>query len=261
MEINNRLDIEKYTIALYREKFFEPITIGSGILIRFLDNYYLVSADHIFDMEEERLKIKNDPEEEGIRHDDMEGIMAKGINENEIVYFYINDSYKGLAFTTKYGENKLNEATEWGVCKLSEEMVQYFMNAGKDFYIINDVVCPEIKSDTTIIISGYPRYAQNKNQEEYRSFKCEGLIDNIQSDNGLFRVYFNNQEVYNYEKERQVKLPPKGMNGISGGGFWYEKDNTFIPIGIFLMQDPNEKYIEGYRLDLILKEIIDSRMH
>lgn len=256
MAIHDISKIERCTVALYREKCGEYRLIGSGVLISFQENYYLISAFHVFDMEEEQIQIENDPEEKGIPQDDLDGIMAKGAS----TFFYVNDHSKGLALSVYYdgknGRPVFNEDAEWCVCELSNEMVQCFIDAGKSFYAMDETSHPEIESGSTVIISGYPRYAQKEFQEIHRSFCCKMLEYNNLHDSALCRVYFNNQHAYNYENERYVKLPNYGIAGMSGGGLWYEKDNKYIPIGIILKQDPNENYVEGYRIDEILKNYI-----
>ncbi len=257
MAIHDISKIERCTVALYREKCGEYRQIGSGVLISFQKNYYLISAFHVFDMEEEQIQIENDPEEKGIPQDDLDGIMAKGAS----TFFYVNDHSKGLALSVYYdgknGRPVFNEDTEWCVCELSNEMVQCFIDAGKSFYAVSEIAYAEIKSDSTIIISGYPKYAQKKNQEEYRSFYCETLdYDETLNGSELFRVKFYNKKAYSVENKSYIQLPNYGIAGMSGGGIWYEKNNRYIPIGIILKQDPNENYVEGYRIDEILKNYI-----
>ena len=253
MAIHNVSSIKQYTVALYREKFGNPAPVGSGILVKYQNQCYLISAYHVFDMEEERLQIENDPEEQDIPHDDMESIKAKGVNS----FFCINDDTHGLVFTWKYTEpNVFNDDTEWCVCKLSDKVVQYFIEAGKAFYIINKITCPKIKSDSTIIISGYPEYAQKENQEVYRSFSSKMLERDKLFNNALFRVHFDNKAANNYEMGRRVELPNVGIAGMSGGGLWYKLCDNYIPIGIIIMQNPNDNYIEGFRIDEILNSYL-----
>lgn len=252
MIINN---IKKHTVALYREKYGVPLPIGSGILISFQGKRYIVSAFHVFDTEEERIQIENDPEEKHIPQDDIESVMAKGTN----MFFYIDYNVRAVVWTAHYDEiNKIpifNEDTEWCVCELSDKIVRFFLDAGKAFYEINEITSTEVKTGSKIIISGYPKYAQKEFQEEYRSYSSEMAKSKELSDNALFRVSFDNQHAYNYENKRYVKLPHYGIAGMSGGGLWCEKDNKYIPIGIILKQDPNENYVEGYLIEEILKEL------
>ena len=249
MQIKNISEIEKFTVALYREKFGSYFPIGSGILIALQDEHYLISAFHIFDLEKERLQIENDPDEKGIPHDDLEGIYAKGINE----FFCINYDVKCLVFVAHYEEETkrpvFNEDMEW-CCRLSEEIVSCLTETGKLFYIINEMKFPEILMGSDIIVSGYPRYAQKEDLAQYRSFKTNMLNNNKIPNNNLVRVIFDNSNAYNYEHNKIVKLPSDGIAGMSGGGIWAEKDDKYIPIGIILKQEPN--YIEGFRLDSIL---------
>ena len=46
MQIKNISEIEKFTVALYREKFGSYSPIGSGILIALQDEHYLISGKH-----------------------------------------------------------------------------------------------------------------------------------------------------------------------------------------------------------------------
>lgn len=250
MQIKNISEIEKFTVALYIEKFGSYFPIGSGILIALQDEHYLISAFHVFDLEEERLQIENDPDEKGIPHDDLEGIYAKGINE----FFCINYDVKCLVFVTHHDEETkqpvFNEDMEWCVCRLSEEIVSCFTEAGKLFYIINEMKFPEVLTGSNIIVSGYPRYAQKENLAQYRSYRAKSLNINGIFNSNLVRVMFNNSNAYNYEHNKNVKLPREGIAGMSGGGIWFEKDDKYIPIGIILRQESD--YIEGFRLDSIL---------
>lgn len=263
---DTRCDIEKYTICLYREKFSEPIPIGSGILVCLREKYYIVSAYHVFDMEDELLEIQNDPEEEGIQHDDMDGIMAKSGRTS----FYIDNFMKAMVGTFYYDEKTkqpfFNEDTEWCICELSDEMVKLLREADKTFYNIQDLEYPQIDLHESIIVSGYPKYAQDRLKcarkepiEKYRSFYSRILENDKVSDPALLRVHFENNHAYNIEHEEYIKIPQvDGIAGMSGGGFWYKQNDRYIPVGIILKQDPNENFIEGYRLDYILKEYFDK---
>ena len=82
------LDISNYTVELYRELLGKPHPIGSGILINFHDQHLLISANHVIDLEDERIKIENNPDEFDIPQDDMDSIMAKGSDS----FFYINNN-------------------------------------------------------------------------------------------------------------------------------------------------------------------------
>lgn len=248
--------IERYTLALYRERFQQLMSIGSGILICLKNNYYVISAYHVFDMEDEQLQIENDQEEAGIPQDDTERIFAIGINEGESFPFCINDTAEGLVFTVSYDKETeqpvFDGDTEYYSCLLSEEMVQFLINAGKSFYMLDDISFPKIMQDEEIILSGFPQYAKGK----YRSYQSEMLEDNKLWMKGLFRVRFDNQCAYNYELGREVQIPlPDGIAGMSGGGLWYNNGNKFIPVGIIIKQDPNEKYVEAFRLDSIVRDI------
>lgn len=250
MQIKNISEIEKFTVALYREKFGSYSPMGSGILIALQDKHYLISAFHVFDLEEERLQIENDPDEKGIPHDDLEGIYAKGINE----FFCINYDVKCLVFVTHYDEETkqpvFNEDMEWCVCRLSEEIASCLTETGKLFYIINEMKFPEVLTGSSMIVSGYPRYAQKENLAQYRSYRAQALSNSEISNSDLVRVMFDNSNAFNYEHNRIVKLPRDGIAGMSGGGIWAEKDDKYIPIGIILKQESD--YIEGFRLDSIL---------
>jgi hypothetical protein len=205
-------------------------------------------------MEAEQIRIKNDPDEANIPQDDMDSIMAKGKNK----FFYINDRLKALVGTFNYNnetqEVVFNDDIEWCVCKLSEDTVKCFIENGKTFYKIDEELLLNIKQGSQIIVSGYPKYAQKEEQEIHRSFMSE-LIDNFKTNkSGLFRVLFNQLNAYCIEFEKTVRInSKKGIEGMSGGGLWYNRDNDFIPLGIIIKQEPDENYIEGYNIFKILK--------
>lgn len=254
----NISEIERYTVALYREKFKRPAHIGTGILLMFNDKYYLISAYHVFDMEDELLRIENDPDEDDVEQDDLEIIMAK-TNEG---YLCVNYKMTGVVFTAKYNHNTkqpiFHEDTEWCCCELSEETVNYFTEAGKIFYDADSI--KGLGCDAScMIISGYPKYAQKDDEEHYRSFKVENVIKESPSANSLFRIGFINNKAYNYEKSKTISLPPYGISGMSGGGIWAIKDDKIVPIGIILKQDLNENYVEGFRMNCILESISQNK--
>lgn len=198
MKINKISDISKYTVALYRERYKLPCHIGSAILISFCDKYYLVSAFHVFDMEYERIKIENDPEEKNISQDDFESIMAKGKDG----YFYVDDFVKGLVCTVHYdlktSQPVFNDDLEWCICELPENREQYFnfIEYGKTFFEIINKPSSVINVGNEIVISGFPGYAQKDNQEVFRSFKGKLLDRENVSQSGLFRVQFDNANAF-----------------------------------------------------------------
>lgn len=259
MVVNRISDISNYTVALYRERFMVSCHLGSGLLIRFQNRYFLISAYHVFDMEEERIEIENDPYEKDIPQDDMESIMAKGNG----VYFYVDNSLKGLVFTTTYNEETkktvFNYDLEWCICELSQECVKYFHDFGKSFFEINDCSKHGIESGKPIIITGFPGYAQKKDKEVYRSYRGEFMKYDNMYHVELFRIKFENTKAFNYEMNTFVEIPPiEGISGMSGGGLWHKEDDSYIPCGIIIKQDPINKYVEGVYLSEIIKSISEQ---
>lgn len=254
--INPIKEIEQYTICLYGEicKSYKPI--GSGILIQLDDKFYLISAYHVFDREEEMLKIENDPDEIGIDHDDMESVFIRVIVRDKVIFNKINSSSTSIVFTAypdDEGNPIINEDTEYTVCHLTKENVQYILSAGKSFYNAKKEISEDELYTDSIIISGFPSYASKKFIGEYRSFKCE-INDNIKpTEKCLIRVMFDNKVAYNYEQNKTIKI--YGIDGMSGGGIWKYTNDMIFPIGIILKQDPNEYYVEGYKFDLIISDI------
>ena len=217
---DNTLDICSYTVELYREHFGIPQPIGSGLLIYFQNQYLLVSAYHVVDLEDERIKIEKDPDEVGVPQCDLESIMAKG----KQTFFIINDKLKAMVCTAHYDHETeeiiSNDDIEWGVCELAEDIVNLFIEKGKFFYIIDEGLSLNIKSGTQIIFSGYPGYAQKDNKEIYRSFVSQ-LNENFKMNgSGLFRVLFNQDEAYCLEFKKTIQIRPRknGISGMSGGG-------------------------------------------
>lgn len=252
--LKNKLDIFNYTVELYRERFGVPHPIGSGLLIYYQNQHLLISAYHVVDLENERIRIENDPDEVDIPQDDMEGIMAKG----QKLFFYINDREKAILGTFYYDDETkeivFNDDIEWCVCELSERITKCFIENGQAFYRLDETFSLNIKSGTPIIVSGYPEYAQKENKEVFRSFMSELIEDFKINKSGLFRVRFNQSKAYCIEFENEIQLPrSKGISGMSGGGLWYKNVDRFTPLGIIIKQDPNENYIEGYSLYEILK--------
>lgn len=249
---NNVLELSRYTVELYREKFGEPQPLGSGLLIKYHGMHLLISAYHVIDLEDERINIENDLEEVGIPQDDMEGIRVKGLNS----FFLVNNNVEALVCTAHFdevtNEPLFSDDIEWCVCKLSEEEIHYFFEMGKSFYEMYSPKTDTINIGAEIIISGYPKYAQQVNPETFRSYKGELNEDFIIGKSGLFRIHFDNDRAYCYEKEKEISIPkPDGIKGMSGGGIWCKFINKFIPLGIIIKQGPD--YVEGYSLAEILK--------
>ena len=249
-----KLYLSNYTVELYRERFGVPQPLGSGLLITFQDKYLIISAYHVIDMEDERIRIENDPDEADIPQDDMERIMAKGKD----IFFAINDNVKSVVLTAHYDadtkEPIFSDDVEWCVCELSEEIVKYFIEKGKSFYEIDENLSLNIESGTQIIVSGYPGYAQKGKEEVCRSFKSELIEEFKMTESGLFKVHFNQFKAYCLELEKEIQIPPReGISGMSGGGLWYLTVDNCVPLGIIIKQDPNENYVEGFSLTEILK--------
>lgn len=257
MAINNISEVEIYTVCLYREKFFEKAPIGSGILICIESTYYLISAYHVFDMEEEQEIIDNDPNEEGIEHDDMENIFVKCGEK----YFCVNEKGEALVGTVKYDretkQDIFTDDTEWCVCELSEDLSRELIEKGKLFYNIDAIKPLKVLADSEIIISGYPGYASKREKEEHRSFKGI-LVENYQNnDEKLFRVRLDRKKAYCFEHQKEVEIPKvKGIGGMSGGGLWYKNNDHCVLIGIILKQDSENNFVEGYNITKILKSYI-----
>ena len=249
-----KLYTHSYTIELYRERFGVPQPLGSGLLITSQGKYLIISAYHVIDMEDERIRIENDPDEANIPQDDMEGIMTKGKD----TYFVINNKVKAIVLTAHYDadtkEPIFSDDVEWCVCELSDEMVKCLIEKGKSFYEIDKNLSLNIKSDTQIRVSGYPGYAQKGNEEVCRSFRSELIEEFKTTESGLFRVRFNQHKAYCLELEKEIQIPPReGISGMSGGGLWYLTVDNCAPLGIIIKQDPNENYIEGFSLTEILR--------
>ena len=256
MHINNISDLEKYTIAIYSEHQSELKIFGSGILIKFKDANLLVSAHHVLDREDEKLKIQDDIFEKGISYDDTESFYAKGKDE---VFFYINNYYKGLVSTAKVNSEKndveFNDDTEFGICKLDKQKVHCFLEAGKRFYEISgNNALPLIKSGKNVIFGGFPKYAQKENEEIFRSYLGKFPLNNIYSQNGLIRILFENDHVFCIEMNDFITInKPQGIAGMSGCGVWLEENGKFFPVGIILRQE--ESFIEIYPFYSILTQI------
>ena len=256
---NNILVLSLYTVELYREKFREHQPIGSGLLLKFQSKHLLISAYHVIDMEDERISIENDTDEVDIPQDDMESILAKGVDS----FFIVNDNVKAMVWTAHYNE-ETNEPTftddiEWCICELSEDIVQHFIAKGKSFYVIDKLTAQTIKADSEIIISGFPKYAQIVNQEICRSYKCELIEDFIIDKSGLFRVHLDCDRAFCLELDKVIMIcKPEGISGMSGGGLWYKSIDNYIPLGIILKQ--GQDYVEGYSIAEILKSYIKDKI-
>lgn len=251
------MEIEQYTICLYGEYCGTYKPIGSGILIKVDGQFYLVSAHHVFDREEERLQIENDPDEYGIDHDDTDSVFIRVAPEYDAVDFYIvNDCMTGIVcevHSNKEGVPVFNDDIEYVICALNDCMVKMISDSGKLFYNADSLNTEYQQIVGTVIISGYPLYAIKNDVGGYRTFKCKAS-DNIQpNESCLFRVLFDNHDAYNFEKSQIVLIP--GVKGMSGVGMWMIVNDILVPIAIILKQDPNNGYVEGYRLNQIITDI------
>lgn len=252
--MNQLSDIEKYTVGIYSEKNKELKLFGSGILVLYKEIYLLLSAHHVFDREEEQIEIENDPDEEGIPQDNFESFLCRDITGS---FFYIDNYYQAQVYTSTCDTNKkeivFNEDTEYGICFLEKPMVQYFLESGKIFYEISEINhIPLIKPGEKVILGGFPKYAQKENVEIFRSYLGKFPLNNIYSLNGLIRILFENDHAFCIEQNDYVKIKkPEGIEGMSGGGVWMEKEGTYIPVGIILRQE--EDFIEMYPISSIIK--------
>lgn len=61
-------------------------------------------------------------------------------------------------------------------------------------------------------------------------------------------------EISNYT----VVLYRERYSGMIGGGPWHKVDDSCIPCGIIIKQDPINKYVEGVYLNEILKSILEQ---
>ena len=249
------LRIESHTICLYGEFCGTCRPVGSGILVNKDDRFYIISAHHVFDREQEQESVENDPDEYGIEHDDTDSVFIKLDMEKSSEYFRINDYMTGVVFTAycdKAQQPIINEDTEYAVCHLTEGLVQCICDAGKSFYEVRTSTLDSVEPNNSIVISGFPQYAQN-NSENIRTFKCEVNKISQPADSSLLRVGFDNKKAYSYKMLQTVQI--RGIDGMSGGGIWMYSHDEIKPIGIILKQDPREFFIEGYRLDRIIQDL------
>ena len=251
--------IQRYSVALYREQCGEFRKIGSGVLLQYHEKHLLITAFHVIDMEEERIKKENDPDELGIPQDDMESIFVKCGTK----FFCMNETVRALVCTAKYDDEAkqpiFSDDAEWCVCELSLDLVGELTGIGKLFYNLEEINSIVIPADSEVIISGYPGYAQKNDTEEYRSY-MSNLIQNFHKNNdGIFRVQLDRTKAFCYEMGKEVVIPQvQGIGGMSGGGMWYKSINHYVPIGIILKQDPENNFVEGYSLTEILKSYIQN---
>lgn len=254
--LNQIKEIERHTICLYGEHCGTCLPIGSGILIKFDERFYIVSAHHVFDREEELLQIENDPDEYGIDHDDTDSVFVRVEEYGRIEFYRINDHMTGMVFTA-YPDDKsqpiINDDTEFAVCYMTNAMVRCIIEAGKDFLEVDCETEDDISHEDTIIISGFPRYAQPNNIGKLRSFQCDIYDSERLDESCLLRVAFDNMNAFNCEQLTKIHIP--GIDGMSGGGIWKCADDKIIPIGIILKQDPNKHYVEGLKINQILSHI------
>lgn len=254
--MNQLSDIEKYTVGIYSEKNQELKLYGSGILVQYKETFLLLSAHHVFDREDEQFDIENDPDENGIPQDNMESFFAKGKDGS---FFYVNDFYQGLVFTTKFNSKKndieFNEDTEFGICKLDQQMVKSFIESGKRFYQLFENNIPRLKSGENVILGGFPKYAQIGNEEIFRSYIGQIPLSSIRSERGLTKILFDNDHAFCIEKNDFIKIKkPEGIAGMSGGGVWIENNGDYIPLGLILRQEKG--LIEIYPFSSILAQNI-----
>ena len=260
--MHNMLDIEKFTVAIYSEKNKEPKLWGSGILIMYKNKYYLVSAYHVLDREDEQLEIENDPEEVGIPHDDLDTFYAEGCTDTSRPYFVINNDFHGIPFTFYFDEVSqeaiINDDTEYGYCVLNENSVKCFLEKGKEFYDANNMPELVFKDGDTLILSGFPKYAQKKNNEIYRSYVGGNILRSNFLEKGLFRVKFNSNEVFCHQVSQYVsirKVTRKTIEGMSSGGIWHNQKGNYFPVGLILKEYPELNQVECYSLKTILEDI------
>lgn len=249
-------EIESYTVCLYGEVCGECRPIGTGILIQVDYDFYIISAYHVFDREEEAIRIENDPDETGIEHDDTDSVFILIIDCGTETFHRINDYMQAMVFSAhpeKNGLSVINEDIEYSYCHLTDAMVECLLDNNKLFYVVNETPIGKLRANDRIIISGYPQYAQKNDVELHRSFQCE-INRNMYSDEKcLLRVIFDNHDAYNFEQLKGVKIP--GIDGMSGGGIWKFGRDGLKPIGIILKQAPRERYVEGYRFTYIINDL------
>lgn len=244
----NIAKIESHTVPLFREKFGEPHLQGTGILVRKAGIHYLISAFHVFDMEDEKARVENDPDERCIPQDDMESIKSKCGD----TYFYIDDQIQGQVFSFEYDSDTdspvIKEDEEWSICILTDEMISNFLRSNKQFIDIDDVNEPILKADTECIIAGYPHYANINKENAFRSFSCYSQTEIHLDEDILIWAVFDNFAAKNHQCNAIIKLPNYGIKGMSGGGLWTLYEDNFIPIGIIIEQHPGENWVKCYNL-------------
>lgn len=274
MKDNNLNKIKNYTLALYNEKNGEPMPVGSGILVEYKGQKYLLSAFHVFDREDEQLSIEDNPDEIGIEHDNFDEIYALGIYNEEVWYIVINSNTIGQCFTMKYNKRGLkdnieplylySEQEEYLVAKLSNPIIEALTKIGKEFYSVNSNNFTTLSKDIKTVLSGYPQVAYKKQDnkwiEQCRLYESILINESYQQSDVLFHMFFDNDHVLNLDTQKYITLPHKGIDGMSGGGIWIEEDENIYLLGIILFQDPKEEYVEAIKLQEILNGIDQSNV-
>lgn len=254
--------IAQYSIQLFHNdvpqwELSPPEPIGTGVLIKYENDHFIVSAAHV--LQPYATKQKRNPYREESEYDDSKDAFLSLEN----IGFYYGGFYypiKEVAYTNITGE--VENLIDIAVIKLEKETVEELL--GKQFVDCNLVEFDHaVTTQNRYFVYGYPAEWTDLKSDKIVCKPLEMITHGIDASmvEGLkFDVQYNLLIEYNpkslVDKDGNV-LDISSPNGISGCGLWYlGTDNQLKLVGI-MTENKIEKEGKPFMMATRIEAVID----
>ena len=214
--------------------------LGTGVLIRTEKNYYLLSARHVFENDENRLNLET---------------------IDKVVFCKGYDVYPIIGEFACY---PAEENIDIIVCQLentTKEVLSQFFE-----FLPSDLILPSsrLKHTKDYYIVGYPigkvkrvyPYSENSYERSLYVIETAGLGD----DEFNFNVEYHRRKMKNLDTGLRTTAPK--VKGMSGCGLWYKFQDNIYLVGIVHYFNDKKSLISAtkidYATDILIREFNDS---
>ena len=259
--------IEQYSIQLFHNdvpqwESSSPEPIGTGVLIKYENDHFIVSAAHV--LQPYATKQKRNPYREESDYDDPQ----EAFLSLEHIGFYYNGAYypiKEVTFTNISGE--VENLIDIAVIKLEKETVDEL--SGKQFVDYNLIGFNHvITTQNRYFVYGYPaEWTDLKSDKIMRKpleITTNGIVVSTVEGELKFDTKYNLLIGYDpkslVDKDGNV-LNLSSPNGISGCGLWYyETDGQLKLVGV-MTENKIEKEGMPFMMATRIDTVIDILKH
>lgn len=236
-----------------------PEPVGTGVLIKFENNYFIVTAAHV--LQPYATKQKRNPYKEESDYDDPQ----EAFLTLENIGFYYDDAYypiREVVFTNIDG--KVENLVDIAAVNLEKETVEEL--SGKQF-----VDCDMLELNHTIstqnryFVYGFPAEWTDLKSDKIvsKSFKLITRGIDVPSD-GIEDLEFDTQynilifyDHKNLVSENDNELNLSSPNGISGCGLWYYENAGMLKLIGIMTENKFEKERKPFMMATKIDVVID----